>query len=197
MKKISVWLLTMGLSFLVFQAQAANFECGGKTILLGTTQAEVAARCGKPTWQDVWEEEIIEVIERGVERRRILSIDEWAYNQGPNRFVKILKFRNGKLMGVRDGGYGYLRDRIFDPTCDEKKLSIGDTRVDVLIKCGDPTFKYSWKEEIIKRIDPLTEQKFTLVTDEWTYNPGPHRFLRILRFNNGKLIHVKYGDYGY
>jgi hypothetical protein len=33
--------------------------------------------------------------------------------------------------------------------------------------------------------------------EEWIYNFGPTQFMRILRFENNKLIEIETGDYGY
>jgi len=33
--------------------------------------------------------------------------------------------------------------------------------------------------------------------EEWTYNFGPQRFLQIYRFENGEVVEMKFGDYGF
>ena len=43
----------------------------------------------------------------------------------------------------------------------------------------------------------VDEQKFLINQEEWTYNLGPHRFIRTLVFENSKLISVDTGGYGY
>ena len=97
-----------------------------------------------------------------------------------------------------------------DLTCGSYIVSVGDRRNDVLRKCGAPSFVESWQEVRVRGdINPWmleSERKFfigplfaeELVTiEEWEYNLGPNRFLRYLRFENGRLTRVTTGDYGY
>jgi len=94
--------------------------------------------------------------------------------------------------------------------CGSSIITVGDRRYDVLRKCGDPSHVESWEEVRIRRdvgswmLEP--EKRFylgplfvnELVTiEEWEYNLGPTRFIRYLRFENGRLTRVTAGDYGY
>jgi hypothetical protein len=36
-----------------------------------------------------------------------VTITEWVYNFGSNRFVKTLLFENDRLKEIKTGGYGY------------------------------------------------------------------------------------------
>jgi len=36
-----------------------------------------------------------------------------------------------------------------------------------------------------------------VTVEEWEYNLGPGRFIRYLTFENGRLIKITTGDYGY
>jgi hypothetical protein len=80
--------------------------------------------------------------------------------------------------------------------CGDRVVLLGDTKAEVIIKCGDTDMKDSHEENIIKNIDPFTKQKVTVVVDEWTYNLGPDSLIRILRFENGRLVDIKTGGYG-
>lgn len=81
--------------------------------------------------------------------------------------------------------------------CGDRIASVGDTKAEVIMKCGEPVLKGSREENIIERIDANTKRKKTIIIDEWTYDLGPNSFIRILRFENGKLVDIKTGDYGY
>jgi hypothetical protein len=80
--------------------------------------------------------------------------------------------------------------------CGDRVVSLGDTKAEVIIKCGDTNLKDSHEESIIKNIDPFAKQKVTVIVDEWTYNLGPDSLIRLLRFENGKLVDIKTGGYG-
>jgi hypothetical protein len=127
----------------------------------------------------------------------IVTIDEWTYNLGPNDFMRVLNFVNGKLVDIREGGYGNTGGKSSDSPCDEKKITLGDTKGEVVMKCGEPAWKDSRQEEMIEQIDADTKRKVTVTIDGWTFNFGPNRFTRILTFENNKLVDIKTGDYGY
>lgn len=103
--------------------------------------------------------------------------------------------------------------------CKGRIISAGDKKFDVLQKCGEPTFKETWIENRISRDlyreimpkyekgsrrelerrdyrEPLFVEEYVVI-DEWTYNLGPTRFIRYLTFENGKLVRIRTGEYGY
>jgi hypothetical protein len=98
--------------------------------------------------------------------------------------------------------------------CGTKLVSEGDSKYEVVHKCGEPDYVESWEEERIQRdfglsrkYDPenrrytwnrepfLVEEKVRI--DEWTYNPGSTEFIRYLRFENGILTKIYTGDKGF
>ncbi len=89
-------------------------------------------------------------------------------------FVSVL------LLGV----FVFSRAEADSFRCGNRVVSTGDTKAEVIIKCGETNLKDSHEETIIKNVDPLTKQKVTVNVDEWTYNLGPDSLIRILRFEN-------------
>ena len=110
-------------------------------------------------------------------------------------------------------------DLSFAFRCSGRIVSVGDTKFDVIKKCGEPSFKDTWVENRISRDlyreiipkdekgskrelerkdyrEPLFVEEYVVI-EEWTYNLGPNRFIRYLRFENGKLVRIRTGDYGY
>jgi len=98
-----------------------------------------------------------------------------------------------------------------DLVCGPHIVTVGERRNDILNKCGTPAYADSWVEERIRRWDatpwtlepakrseltPLFTREFVTI-EEWEYNLGPNRFIRYLRFENGRLTRVTTGDYGY
>ncbi|HWR73691.1 MAG TPA: DUF2845 domain-containing protein [Nitrospirota bacterium] len=172
------------------------FSCGGRIVSPGDTKLEVVTKCGEPAWKDTHEEQTMERLDETTKRKTTVIVDEWTYNFGPQSFLRILEFRNGKLADIRTGGYGYTDARDRAPVCDEQKVKLGDTKIDVLVHCGEPVWKEERKEEIIEQIDKDTRNKVTVTIEEWTYNLGPNRFMRIFTFRNGRLVDIRTGDYG-
>lgn len=100
---------------------------------------------------------------------------------------------------------------VFAFRCGSKLISIGNTKADVMAKCGQPNWRESWEEERVERVygTPYSPSgsfpgvRVPIATivhitiDEWTYNFGPSYFIRILRFENNRLKDIQTGDYGY
>ncbi len=97
-----------------------------------------------------------------------------------------------------------------DFRCGSYIIAVGDRIYDVLRKCGDPSNVISWEEVKARRdiwswtseskkgfyYGPLFANELVTI-EEWEYNQGPNRFIRYLRFENGRLTRVTTGDYGY
>jgi hypothetical protein len=98
--------------------------------------------------------------------------------------------------------------------CGTRLVSEGDSKYEVVQKCGEPDYVESWEEDRIQRdfglrreYDPehrrytwnrepfLVKEKVRI--EEWTYNLGPTEFMRYLRFENGILTKISTGDKGF
>jgi hypothetical protein len=98
--------------------------------------------------------------------------------------------------------------------CGNRLVNEGDTRAEVIHKCGEPTFVDSWEERLIQR-DFGAVRNYALRTGRyawsrepflveiqikielWTYNLGSTKFTRYLRFENGILQAITMGAKGY
>lgn len=173
-----------------------GFSCEGKIISPGDTKMDVIMKCGEPALKDSHEEQLTERLDDTTKRKTIITVETWTYNFGPQSFLRILEFRNGKLTEVSTGGYGYADTKERAPLCDEQKVRKGDTKLDMLIQCGEPASKEDRIEEMIEEFDGGTKRKVSVNIEEWTYNLGPNRFMRTFTFRNGKLVDIKTGNYG-
>jgi len=94
--------------------------------------------------------------------------------------------------------------------CGNRVVSIGDTRYEVLSKCGEPSFVEERDEEQLRSstresylYDPV-ERKFIrplvierIIIEEWIYNFGPHSLIYYVRFENGVVDRIRTGNYGF
>lgn len=90
--------------------------------------------------------------------------------------------------------------------CKTKLAHIGDTKADVLDKCGDPVMTDSFCQPIAIAAQPQgvqngnnNIQNNTVIStceniDIWTYNPGSGKFMTHLYFSRGELQSIRYGD---
>jgi hypothetical protein len=101
-----------------------------------------------------------------------------------------------------------------DLRCGTRIVSLGDRKFDVLSKCGEPTYSSVRYEKRFKRDlfrdlfpprelresekyrEPLFVEELVEV-EEWVYNFGSLQFIRYLTFENGILVDIETGDYGY
>lgn len=188
----------MAIAALLFfiDATAFAFRCGDQIVSEGDSKAEVIMKCGEPEARDARTEEIIEKNDIGRKHRTRVFIDVWTYNPGPNAFIRVLTFTNGKLTDIKETTYGVTEKRSAGASCDDQPPRIGDTKGEVRIKCGEPVWKDSREEETIEMLDEGRKKKVIIAIDEWTYNFGPSRFIRIYQFENGRLTDIRTGGYG-
>jgi hypothetical protein len=95
-------------------------------------------------------------------------------------------------------------ERVYGLRCGNDIIDVGDRKIDVIRKCGEPAIADEWYEEDTFRSSPEIDRfgedfrrKVVVHVEEWTYNFGPTRFTYILTFKNGKLVKVRAGDYGF
>jgi hypothetical protein len=97
--------------------------------------------------------------------------------------------------------------------CGTHLIHEGDTKAEVIHKCGEPSHVDAWMEERIARDFyypafskcpwPRNAYRIPAFVKEhvrvevWTYNFGPTQFIRLLRFENGMLKDISRGGYGY
>lgn len=82
--------------------------------------------------------------------------------------------------------------------CKNDTVQIGDSKADVVVKCGQPQLTDSICEKTQKRFLKSDGTSGFIEAceniDIWTYNPGPGQFWTHLYFEQGKLREMKYGD---
>ncbi|MFP4031612.1 MAG: DUF2845 domain-containing protein, partial [Desulfococcaceae bacterium] len=182
---------------LIHAPSALALRCDGAIIDEGTSKPEVFHRCGEPYWQ---ERRVVETLERkGREVWNVRSdvIEEWLYNFGPTRLLRILTFENGTLKKVRTAGHGFVASSRPDNRLNPAVIQIGDTKAEVFSEWGEPDEADDFHEERIARRTPDRVYRINVQISEWIYNPGRNAFIRILRFENGRLREIVTGDRGF
>jgi hypothetical protein len=80
------------LIFASTQAFGGTLRCGESIVERGFTFFEVLERCGKPDLEYAWDQHYVP----GLDTR----VTEWVYEQGTNRFRRVLRFEEGRLRDV-------------------------------------------------------------------------------------------------
>lgn len=84
--------------------------------------------------------------------------------------------------------------------CEGGIVSVGDHKIDLLGKCGEPALVEPRVEE---RVFQQGEERrrwrrrISLTVERWTYNFGPQRFLQFVTLEAGKVVAIVGGGYGY
>lgn len=70
--------------------------------------------------------------------------------------------------------------------CGTELVQPGDSKVEVLKKCGEPLLR----ETVAVKKTPGADE----IVDRWTYDQGPGRFLKVLTFEAGDLAGIENGE---
>lgn len=114
------WAAAFSLCALLAAPSAWAFRCNSFVIDAGMVKAEVLRKCGPPKLQDqridrrILRLRVPAAPSSGLppgstvelERERQVLIEEWVYNFGPQQFMQQLVFEDGRLVSVKDLGYG-------------------------------------------------------------------------------------------
>jgi hypothetical protein len=92
--------------------------------------------------------------------------------------------------------------------CESGRLvTAGDHMYDVRNKCGDPDMvsqrvdrrriKHTLRRWVHGKAEELEEEReIEVLVDEWVYDLGPERFVRIVSFEDNRVTCVGTGNYG-
>jgi hypothetical protein len=100
--QILMRLGVMSLCFLI-TCSAWGLRCGNDLVMLGDVAGRVTHICGKPENVNTFEE-------KRIVSNRVVVISQgerWTYNFGPQDFLYVLTFVDGKLTAMDTDGYGY------------------------------------------------------------------------------------------
>jgi hypothetical protein len=200
-------------SFLfVFPAAASDssLRCTGGLVSLGDATIDLLGKCGAPTLREPLVEVSAFAARVGFSPLReslFVASERWSYDFGPQRFQMFVVLEAGKVSRIEQGNRGYSHE---DPepvpirraACDSSAIHNGDTKTDLLARCGEP---------VIVDVRPLADlvafdayrgvvaSRPTSIVDVevWTYDFGAQQFVRFVYLEGGLVRLVETGGYGY
>ena len=86
---------------------ASSWRCGSHLVGRGTVIGEVYDLCGEPMDRSTSTEFVTVRLSCDVAVTRAVQLEAWVYNNGREQFMRYLTFRDGILVGIDEGGYGY------------------------------------------------------------------------------------------
>ena len=84
--------------------------CQPASIRAGDSTYDLLSLCGEPVFRDVREEQIAVAEGDGqwvAGAATVVLKETWTYDFGPRALVRFVHVRDGRVTGVRTGGYGY------------------------------------------------------------------------------------------
>ncbi len=81
--------------------------------------------------------------------------------------------------------------------CGNDLVDVGDTKIEVLKKCGEPTLKEEIGEDITHENDSLGRRKEKRYVEQWTYNFGSTRLIYVLTIKGGTVVDIRTLDKGF
>jgi hypothetical protein len=192
-----MWLaLCAGWLLLPAPAWAVDtIRCGSRLASVDMTAAEVLSVCGDPSYRDVW-------TQPGYGPNYLGAVEEWTYNWGSSQLLRVLRFRNGRLQKIDSDGYGFADDGPGD--CTQSGITHGMSKYRLVAQCGEPVTKTADITQVpVDRYERVYDPRYqynsweTVFREEWVYNFGPSRFMRIVHLDNARVIDVEFGARGY
>lgn len=150
----------------------------------------------QPRLETQWSEDLISDPGSVTATRISTEKERWLYNLGPQQFMRILLFEDGRLAAVTTGERGFPAGGDAGP-CNLEHLQPGESDYSVQMRCGAPLFVDTRYREVLQTFRDAPARMVRLRVEEWTYNLGPTSFMRILLFENGQLVEVRSGDKGF
>ncbi|WP_242344603.1 DUF2845 domain-containing protein [Anaeromyxobacter terrae] len=190
------------------RASESSLRCDRGVISLGDSQLDVLGKCGEPALRDSRTEESATAVRdegsRAVSGVRVSTVvHAWTYNFGPQRFMYVVTLEGGKVIGIERGSYGYESGDVAaareskPASCDSSRLKVGDLKLDLLARCGEPAAKDVRQVQRLEASESTITAERSVEVDVWTYDFGPNQFVHIVTLENGKVVAVERGGYGY
>ena len=177
--------ILIAMFFLALASTSAHaMRCGNQLVTAGSQDFQVRQRCGEPFWTDRYTNVDVIGAYGPLEQQRSVQYAVWYYNFGPNQLMRQLIFRDGVLLREDALGYGVTEiGSDCNPNRSLEGLSIGE----LVARCGEPASRRNQTDTIVRRPARGVEQWRDLRREEWIYDTGDSRFVRLVRLVDGHV----------
>ncbi len=175
------------LALLLASSSAFAMRCGNRLVSDGDRDFQVRDRCGVPFWTDQYTQVEVVGAYGPLEQQRAVDFDVWYYNFGPRQLMRRLVFRDGRL--VREDTLGYGVNEI-GADCDPNRLLDGLSAGELIARCGEPASRRIESDTVVRRPLRGVEQWRDQRREEWVYDFGDRRLLRLVQLVDGRVTGV-------
>lgn len=169
---------------LLLAAPASALRCGTRVVADGDRDFTVRERCGEPFYIDQFASVSVRGANGPLETQSEDIYDVWYYNFGPRRLMVRLLFLNGRLEHEETLGYGV---NTLGDSCNLDGLTAGTSAGEIVAYCGEPAGRRNQRRASVRRDHFGNERHTPVRVEEWTYDLGSSRLLRVLTLQNGRL----------
>ncbi|GAB5544439.1 MAG: hypothetical protein SangKO_041990 [Sandaracinaceae bacterium] len=113
------FFFALALTFLGGASTAHAMQCGNRIVRQGDASPRVRQVCGEPSEINLRVVERSRTIHRQLPDGSVISdtitvavqLEDWVYDFGPQRFVRVVTFESGEVVDIRTLGYGTVNGR--------------------------------------------------------------------------------------
>lgn len=171
----------VGVPMLLVSPSAAALRCDGDLVNEGDPAFQVREACGTPDF-------VLPLYahshHHGVPREEL-----WYYNFGPNRLVRELRIRDGRLARIRTTDHGFNR-RGDGTECTPNDISTGMTGYELFVTCGEPVQREARRLLKPQRRNGVVYGHRRAWVEEWYYTFDDRYIDRRVRLVDGRVAAV-------
>ncbi|HEY0973929.1 MAG TPA: DUF2845 domain-containing protein [Solimonas sp.] len=193
---LSALLLACGWSAVV---EASNsIRCGSRLVAVGDSAAQLIGACGEPALRDAWDS-------GAVGYGAIAGIEQWTYNFGAGQLLRVVQLRQGVIQRIDAEGYGFHAADARRDCSAAAAIGPGMSKYRLLARCGAPLTRVAdhrlvYPQARVAGSDWLRQRPNALIAvyrEEWTYNFGGSKLMRIVTLDNGSVSELRMGPRGF
>lgn len=178
----------LGVLLALASSPALALRCGNRVISNGDRDFQVRERCGNPYWTETWIDVDVAGNDSALESQQEVERSIWYYNFGPRELIQRLVFFDGYLQLSESLGYGV---REIGDSCRANMNFTGMSSGELVAHCGEPAHRRQSSDGLVYRPTPGLENWRQQRREEWVYDFGDNRRLRVLRLINGRVESVQ------
>ena len=211
MRSVAVALAALALAPAATLASSeTSLRCPGGIVSLGDATIDLLGKCGAPTLREVRAADTYAAVDTVATRfglTALLTSERWTYDFGPSQFLMFAIVEGGRVVAFHRGNYGYARTEapvaIPRASCDTNTIKIGDAKIDLLARCGEPALVEMRKENAVHPFPAVLRDSAFLAqgalrdVEVWTYDFGTQSFVRFVFIDDGLVVRIETGNRGY
>lgn len=190
------------LALLVAGAAGAgeSMRCGSRLVAEGDSAAKLLGVCGEPALRDAWQPPA------GYSLGALAEVEQWTYNFGPQQLLRVVRLRRGRIDRIESEGYGFHAGSTRYCSA-SNAIAPGMTKYRLLSRCGEPLTR-TVSHRLLRHRPRLPGGHHDyypgdygalepVYREEWTYNFGSSKLMRLVILDNGVVSDVRTGERGF